>query len=148
MNTLFYAMVALSACVTTMNAQMLAPVRVSARDYGATRVADLRLMTYQPIVSRSRGTAGAIVGGIVGVTAGLIIGHSANVGCRLGDVKCSPEDKQVKAMIADAVILGAVGAGLGYLMSKLWPDTHKSTAITGNLRVARQLVTDSPAEEH
>lgn len=80
------------------------------------------IVTRVPSAAMSRGAMGAIVGGAVGVTAGLILGHGANIGCRLGDVHCDPKAKQVKAMVVSAALLGGVGAGIGYLAGKLWPD--------------------------
>jgi hypothetical protein len=72
-------------------------------------------------VAKSRSSAGALVGGVVGVTAGLILGHNANIGCSLGDVHCNGVTKQRKAMAITGVLLGAAGAGVGYLIGKAWP---------------------------
>jgi hypothetical protein len=84
--------------------------------------------------SVSPSAVGAIIGGAAGLTAGLIIGHGANVGCRLGDTGCSPQAKQAKAMIVSAVLLGGIGAGLGYFAGKLWRGHAEHRAQSTDLR--------------
>ena len=90
---------------------------------GASRVPVQRIP-----LPRSSGAVGALIGGATGITAGLLIGHAAPVGCRLADTHCNPANKQVKAMIGSAIILGAVGAGVGYLAGKFLLDNTAAQA--------------------
>jgi hypothetical protein len=78
----------------------------------------------------SHATALAIVGGVAGIAGGSWLGYHANIGCLTVDTHCNAANKQVKAIVVTSVLLGSVGAGLGYLAGRLWPSRASATTAS------------------
>lgn len=58
----------------------------------------------------------AIVGGSIGAALGIIGGSLVHVGCDVSGSSCSARRTRASAIVTSAVIMGAIGAGIGALV--------------------------------
>jgi hypothetical protein len=58
----------------------------------------------------------AIVGGGIGAALGIVGGSLVHVGCDVSGSSCSASRTRASAIVTSAVIVGAIGAGIGALV--------------------------------